>query len=325
VVAVHGGAGTPRGGVIEDEAPYHAALAAAVARGFAALSAGAGALGAAQAAVEQLEDCPLFNAGRGSVLAADATVEMDAALMCGRTRRAGAVAVVRTVRHPVALARAVMERTPHVLLAGPAADRLGGEWGLETVDPRWLVTDRQRARWRATVARAPASGPRGAPAGPASTGTVGAVVVDADGHLAAATSTGGVRGQRNGRIGDSPLIGAGTYAEDGVCAVSATGHGESLVRAVAAHEVAALVHHAGHPLAYAAEAVVARAGALGGGAGLIAVAPDGALAMPFTTAVMHRGWRAGAGPVHTEVRAGGAPLPCGAGPASPPPDAPGSS
>jgi len=253
---------------VRDEAPYHRGLADALDAGWAALASG-GALDAVQAAVESLEDCPLLNAGRGSVLTGEGEVEMDAAVMVGSAGTAGAVAAVTRVRHPVALARVVMEHTPHVLIAGPGAERLAEQHGLEFCDPAWFVTERQHERWLA------------------SQGTVGAVALDANGVLAAATSTGGVQDQLPGRVGDSPLIGAGTYA-DATCAISATGHGESLIRRVAAHEVAALMAYDGLPLSDACERVVA---GIGEDAGLIAVDVHGNVAMPFNTAVMHRGLR----------------------------------
>ena len=277
-IVVHGGAGRS----VEDEAPYRAALAEALRAGASALSAGA--VAAALAAVEQLEDSPLFNAGRGSVLTSEGRVEMDAAVMCGRTGRAGAVAAVTGVRHPIALANAVMEHTPHVLLAGEGAERLAAELGLERVDPDWLVTERQRERFL-----------RGGEDGGGG-GTVGAVVLDSAGALAAATSTGGRRGQLPGRIGDSPLIGAGTYADDRV-AVSATGDGEQVMLAVAAHELAALVRHAGLDLESACAAVLRTVD----GAGLIAIDGDGNVATPFNTPAMHRGWLVGDRPVETAV------------------------
>jgi beta-aspartyl-peptidase (threonine type) len=274
VIVVHGGCGNPAGGAVRDEAPYHRGLADALEAGWAALASG-GALDAVQAAVESLEDCPLFNAGRGSVLTGDGEVEMDAAVMLGSDGSAGAVAAVTRVRHPVALARIVMEQTPHVLIAGAGAERLAEERELELCDPSWFITERQHERWLA------------------SQGTVGAVALDATGVLAAATSTGGVRDQLRGRIGDSPLIGAGTYA-DTRCAISATGHGESLIRRVAAHEVAALMAHGGLPLSDACESVVR---SIEPDAGLIAVDSHGNVALPFNTTLMHRGvLREGSGP-----------------------------
>jgi L-asparaginase / beta-aspartyl-peptidase len=282
---VHGGAG---GRVPSDEGPFHEALARALGAGWAALSA-SGALDAAQAAVEILEDAPEFNAGRGSVLTSAGTVEMDAAVAVGPDRTTGAVACVTRVRNPVRLARLVMERTPHVLVAGAGAEALAAEWGLQLEEPEWFVTAFQRERLARTSAPETAGG-----------GTVGAVARGADGVLAAATSTGGVRGQLPGRVGDSPVFGAGTYADER-CAVSATGDGEAVIRAVASYELARLVGE-GVALAEAAEAVIRdRVGSFGGSGGLIAVGADGPPALPFTTAAMHRGWRVGSGEPRTAI------------------------
>jgi L-asparaginase / beta-aspartyl-peptidase len=271
-IAVHGGAGpVPRRRL--DERAYRDALELALAAAHRALARGA--LDAVQAAVEVLEDNPLFNAGRGSVPNADGGIEMDAAVMCGRTRRAGAVAAVASARHPVRLARAVMDRTPHVLLTD--ADRLAREAGLELMDPAWFARRNQETP-----------------------GTVGAVALAGDGALAAATSTGGRRGQLAGRVGDSALIGAGTYA-DAACAVSMTGDGEPIMRAVAAHEVSALTRLAGMTLREACERVLAEVASLDGAAGLIAVDRNGNVATPFTTALMHRGWKVGDEPARTAI------------------------
>lgn len=278
-IVVHGGCGNPRGDSLRDEAGYHDALRAAVEVAGTALRRGGLALDAAQAAVESLEDAPQFNAGRGSVLTADGSVEMDAALMSGHDRRAGAVAAVTTPRNPVALARAVMDATPHLMLAGQGAERLAADCGIERMAPDWFVTDRQRERW--WKAR----------------GTVGAVVLDDDGRLAAATSTGGAAAQMPGRVGDSSLIGAGTWADDRV-AVSATGDGELIIRAAGAHRVAALVELAGLPVSDACRQVV---DSIAGEAGLIAVDRDGNIALPFNTRVMHRAQRCGDGPIETAV------------------------
>jgi beta-aspartyl-peptidase (threonine type) len=272
VIAVHGGCGNPAAGVLRDEPSYREALDESLRAGSDVLESGGSALDAVQAAVERLEDCPLFNAGRGSVLNTDGAVEMDAAVMWGASRDAGSVAAVTGVRHPVALARLVMEDTSHLMVAGQGAARLAEERGLEMCDPDWFVTERQRDRWTAAK------------------GTVGAVALDGDGHLAAATSTGGMKGQLPGRVGDSPVIGAGTYAEDGVCAVSATGDGELIVRATLAAEIAALMRLAGLPLQEAVErAVKKRLAPLRAEAGLIAVDRQGNVTMPFNTTVMHRG------------------------------------
>lgn len=269
---MHGGCGNPAAGVVRDEDAYHRALEEALAAGSGVLEGGGSALDAVQAAVCSLEDCPLFNAGRGSVLTTDGHVEMDAAVMSGADLRAGAVAGVTRVRHAVELARTVLEETPHVLLVGAGAERLAVTYGLELCEPDWFVTDRQRERWMAVK------------------GTVGAVALDGDGHLAAATSTGGVRGQLPGRVGDSPLIGAGTYADDSTCAVSATGDGELIVRALVAAEVASLMRHSGVPLEEACVRTLRdRVGPLRGDAGLIALDREGNVAMPANTTVMHRG------------------------------------
>jgi L-asparaginase / beta-aspartyl-peptidase len=284
VIAVHGGCGNPAAGVVRGEDDYHRALEEALGAGSALLEGGGSALDAVQAAVESLEDCPLFNAGRGSVLTSEGAVEMDAAVMSGADLRAGAVAAVTGVRHPVALARAVMESTPHVMLAGVGAERFAVAQGLELCEADWFVTERQRERWMAAK------------------GTVGAVALDADGHLAAATSTGGVKGQLPGRVGDSPLIGSGTFAEDGVCALSATGDGELIVRAMLAAEIAGLIRHTGLELEEACnQALKQRVLPLRGDAGLIAVDAAGNVAMPANTTVMHRGVTRNGGTPETAV------------------------
>ena len=270
VIAVHGGAGTPRSGRVRDEGGCHGALRDALAAGRAVLEEGGAALDAAEAAIRVLEDFPLFNAGRGAVPAGDGRFELDACVMDGASGLAGACANVTGVRHPVALARVVMEHTPHVLVAGSGAERLAREHELELMPADWFATDVKGTDH----------------------GTVGAVARDGQGNLAAATSTGGVRGQLEGRVGDAPLVGSGTYAANGVCAVSCTGIGETFIRAVAAHELAALMRHAGRPLAEAAAEV---AGQVEGG--LIAVDHAGGVAMPFNTALMYRGvWRHGEEP-----------------------------
>ena len=269
LVVVHVGAGNA---AIEDEAPFHGALRAAVEAAVAALEGGA--VAATVAAVRLLEDAPLFNAGRGSVPTSDGGVEMDAAVMCGRTRRAGAVAAVRTVRNPIALALAVMERSPHVMLVADGAERFADGLELERREPDWFLV------------------PRRTTPGP---GTVGAVVRDRDGHLAAATSTGGRRGQPAGRVGDSALIGAGTFADERR-AISMTGDGEAIVQAVSAHSIAL----SPAPLATACGDAIA---ALGAEAGLIAIdAADGEVAAPFNTRVMHRGWWTGGGATTVRTR-----------------------
>jgi isoaspartyl peptidase/L-asparaginase-like protein (Ntn-hydrolase superfamily) len=280
VLLVHGGAGNPRDGRLDDEPAHHDALREALLAGYELLAAGAPALDAAEAAVRSLEDSALFNAGRGSVLTADGRVEMDAAVMDGARRDAGACAAVTSVRHPVTLARAIMEKTPHTLLVAGGAEQFAADAGLELEDPSWFVTERERARH----VRADDHG------------TVGAVAFDSNGDLAAATSTGGTRGQLPGRVGDTPVIGAGTWADDHV-AVSCTGSGELFIRAALAHELAARVRYTGDPVPDAAAAVI---GGLTGEGGLIVVGKDGSFAMPFNTALMYRGHAAG-GPVQTSI------------------------
>lgn len=247
-----------------------------------------------------LESCPLLNAGRGSALNEDGRVEMDAALMCGRTLRAGAVAAVSSVEHPIALARAVMERSSHVLLAARGAERFAVRCGLEVVPEDHHVTERQLERWRRAANRGHSAGPQGAHAPPH--GTVGAVVLDRRGDLASATSTGGRRGKLHGRVGDSPLLGAGTYAENQSCAVSASGDGEPLMRAVAAYDVSRLMAYAGLNIAEACEVVVReRIEPLGGEAGVIGLDRDGNVGMPFNTGAFHRGLKVGDAPPETAV------------------------
>lgn len=283
VLVVHGGAGTitRRNLTPRLEQQYRAALQAALRAGYAALDAGGSSLDAVVAAVVVLEDSPLFNAGRGSAFNAAGEHELDAAVMDGASRKAGAVTCVRRIANPVLAARAVLERTPHALLAGAAADRFAREAGLRMVVPGYFSTpERAQALARAHRRAATTAADRH--------GTVGAVAVDRAGRLAAATSTGGYTNKMPGRIGDSPVIGAGTYA-DGVCAVSATGTGEFFMRAVLAHDVAARMHYVGETLAQATRRALARAVALGGDGGLIAVDRAGNVAMPFVSEGMYRG------------------------------------
>jgi len=251
-LVIHGGAGTILRWNLtpELEAACLAGLKTALRAGFDALRASHRenpALDAVEAAVRVLEDDPLFNAGRGAVFTADGKNELDAAVMDGRTGRAGAVAGVTTVRNPVTLARAVMERTPFVLLAGSGADALAHELGLERVDPPYFWTE---TRWKQLEAQQRREREQGVSLADAISlsednkfGTVGAVACDGRGHVAAATSTGGMTNKRYGRVGDSPLIGAGTWAEDATCAVSATGHGEYFIRLAVAHDIAARIKY----------------------------------------------------------------------------------
>ena len=286
-LVVHGGCGELRLDPAE-EAVGLSGLDAALDAGGAILGRGESALDAVEAAVRVLEDDPAFNAGRGAVLAHDGHIELDAAIMDGRERTAGAVAGLTRIRSPVAAARAVMEQSPHVMLSFGGAEEFAIAHGLEQADPSWFEIPERRRQ----LERALAGGGFDADV---KFGTVGAVAVDADGNVAAATSTGGLTAKRWGRIGDSPLIGAGTYADNRSCAVSATGSGEFFIRAAAAHEVGARMRLGGENLATAVQAVLADIAALGGSGGLIAVSPDGEAEWGFTTRGMYRGRASAAG------------------------------
>ena len=265
-----------------------AGLERALEAGAAILDRREAALDAVEAAVRVLEEDPCFNAGRGSVLTASGCIELDAAIMDGRTRRAGAVSGLRTTRAPISLARLLLERGPHVFLSGHGADDFARDSGLEQVDNDWFEVGERRRQLDELLAG-------GGFDDDVKYGTVGAVAVDIDGHVAVATSTGGLTAKRWGRVGDSPLIGAGTYADDRSAAVSATGSGEYFIRAVAAHQLAERVRIGGEPLQQALDNVLADIAALGGKGGLIAVAPDGEAAWGFTTPAMYRGMADAAG------------------------------
>ncbi|MFB9150113.1 isoaspartyl peptidase/L-asparaginase family protein [Roseovarius ramblicola] len=290
VLAIHGGAGVlPRGDMTPaKEAAYHAALDRVLAAGQAVLAADGSALDAVTAAVEALENEPLFNAGRGAVFTRDGRHEMDAAIMDGRGRKAGAVAGIAGVRNPVRLARAVMERTDHVMMAGEGALQIARDAGLAFEDDAYFFTQERWDSLQGTL-RMEADGTLDDD--PARRhGTVGAVALDRAGTLAAATSTGGMTAKRTGRIGDSPIIGAGTFADDATCAVSATGDGEAFIRLSVAHEIDARMRLARQPMPEAARQVILHdLTAIGGSGGLICVARDGTLAMPFNCDGMYRG------------------------------------
>lgn len=298
-LAVHGGAGTIARGQA-DAAPYHAGLRAALAAGEAALAQGGSALDAVVAAVRALEDEPLFNAGRGAVYTSAAQHEMDAAVMDGTTLAAGAVAGVRTLRNPVQLARTVMD-SRFVLLSGDGAEQFARDHGFEAMPPGYFHTDHRLAQLHQLQNEA--SGTMQMDHAPDPTapldetrkfGTVGAVALDSAGHLASAVSTGGMTNKHPGRIGDSPLVGAGIYANDQSCAVSATGSGEYFIRACVAHDIHARMAYAGATLEAASQAALAEVGRLGGEGGVIAVDRQGNIALPYISAGMYRGWvRAG--------------------------------
>ena len=285
-IAIHGGAGAIRRDKLSaaQRREYETGLGAALDAGAKVLAEGGSALDAVAAAVVLLEDDPLFNAGRGATFTFDGKIELDAAIMDGRDRAAGAVAGVTTVRHPVLLARAVMEQGPHVFLAGAGAERFAREHGFEAVDPAWFETPERRRQLEEFRQRKGAWFDSSV-----KYGTVGAVARDRAGHLAAATSTGGLTGKRWGRIGDSPVIGAGTYADDRGGAVSATGAGEFFIRAAVAHTISERMRLLGETVRQAADAAIGEVGALGGDGGVIVAGPDGDTAFAFNTAGMYRG------------------------------------
>lgn len=295
VLAIHGGAGTLRRAQMppEREAAYRQALHEILAQGAAQLAAGARALDVVTEAVRQLEECPLFNAGKGAVYTAAGEHELDACVMDGASLRAGALAGLRSTRNPVRAARAVLEDGRHLFYAGPAADAVAAGLGCEQVANDWFGTPERLAQLRAAQAAGAQAlldhdGQGLAERG--RFGTVGAVALDAAGHLAAATSTGGMTNKAAGRVGDSPLVGAGCYANDATVAVSCTGTGEAFIRCLAAYEVSALLAYRGLRLAEAAQMVVAeRLPQVAGEGGLIAVSATGEVAMPFNTEGMYRG------------------------------------
>jgi beta-aspartyl-peptidase (threonine type) len=270
VIAIHGGAGVMRRD--KPGAANRAGLERALEAGYEVLRTGRSSIDAVTAAVMVLEDDPLFNAARGGSLNSDGDVEMDASIMEGAKLRAGAVAAVRRIRNPVLAARAVMEKTRHVLLAGEGAERFARKQGLKLESPAYFRTARQFASLKRRNYH----------------GTVGAVALDADGNLAAATSTGGYTGKMPGRIGDSPIVGAGTYADNRACAVSGTGLGEAFIRAAVAHDMCARMRYRGVSLIAAAGAALKNVAQLGGDGGLVAVDRRGNVAMPFNSEGMYR-------------------------------------
>jgi beta-aspartyl-peptidase (threonine type) len=293
-LVIHGGAGVIERSHLsaEDEKIIRADLNRALDAGNAVLAKGGSAVDAVEAAIQIMEDSPQFNAGKGAVFNAKGGHELDAAIMEGHTRRAGAVAGVTTVRHPIALARAVMEHSPHVMLAGAGAEAFAAtQKDIERVPNSWFDTERRRKQLEDAQADEKKQAALGLPPKKGTYfGTVGAVALDAQGHIAAATSTGGMTNKKWGRVGDSPIIGAGTWADSG-CGVSGTGWGEFYIRNAVAHDICARVAYRGDSLAVAAEEVVDKiVPAAGGDGGAIALDKDGNIAMPFNTSGMYRGW-----------------------------------
>ncbi len=280
-IAIHGGAGTIQKTISEDRRKaYEDALRGAIQRGVEILARGGAALDAVEAVVRTMEDDPLFNAGKGAVFNHDGGHELDASIMDGGDLSCGAVASVTTVKNPISLARLVMEKTPHVLLAGPGAERFADETGVERVAQEYYFTQKRHDSWRREQEKEKMKEE-------AIRGTVGAVALDRAGHLAAATSTGGLTNKRFGRIGDSPIIGAGTYASDAGAAVSATGKGEEFIRNAVAFQISMLVEREGFDVGRAASQLLDDRLEPGDG-GVIALTTDGEIAMEFNTNAMPR-------------------------------------
>lgn len=304
-IAMHGGARNLAPGDYSDEelAVMRREIARALSAGHRVLAGGGTSLDAVQAAVVVLEDSPWYNAGRGAVFTNDGRNELDASLMDGRTLRAGAVAALHHVKNPIVLARAVMEKSAHVMMVGDGAEVFAREQDLELVDERYFRTER---RWRELQKALEKE--RGAPRAAARAdyfGTVGAVALDQHGNLAAATSTGGMTNKRYGRVGDSPIVGAGTYADNRCGAISATGHGEFFIRHAVAHDICARALYGKAALPAAADTVITDVlGEAGGDGGVIAMDPRGTVSMPFNTTAMFRGYAGADGVPAVAVTAG---------------------
>lgn len=295
-LVIHGGAGTIERSSMtpEKEREYRTGLERALTAGYEILKRGGSSLDATEAAVRVLEDDPRFNAGRGSVFTSAGTNELDASIMDGKTLKAGAVGSVKHIKNPIGLARLVMEKSPHVMLDCAGAEGFAKANGVQLVDPKYFFT---QERWDALQKMKAAEKQRASGDGKSFIitdqdrhGTVGAVALDKDGNLAAATSTGGTTNKMPGRIGDTPVIGAGTYANNQTCAVSCTGDGEYFIRAAAAHDVSALMQYRRLTLQEAAQTALDTVKELGGTGGLIAIDKKGEIALPFNTNGMYRGY-----------------------------------
>ena len=283
VIVVHGGAGyiNPDSFTAEDENQHKERLTAALKTGGVILENGGSALDAVESAIRIMEDSPLFNAGRGAVFNAEGINELDASFMDGKSGKAGAVANVTVIKNPISAARKVMEETKHVMLIKQGAEKFAAEQGLEIVDPSYFFTQESWDEHINDLAKKDQ----------ARRGTVGCVALDKEGNLAAGTSTGGMTNKKFGRVGDSPIIGAGTYADNNTCAVSATGHGEFFIRNVVAYDISARMKYLNEPLTECADYIINnKLKALGAGGGVIALDKNGNVAMPFNTSSMHRGF-----------------------------------
>jgi beta-aspartyl-peptidase (threonine type) len=302
VLVIHGGAGVVRHDMTPaKEKAIRAAMTLALRDGYAELEAGKSAVDAVTAALVVLEDDPNFNAGKGAVFTHDGRNELDAAIMDGDTLRAGAVAGVQRVKNPILLARAVMDKTPYVMLSGVGAEKFAQEQGISLVDPAYFRTDERWQQLQKALKEDAAKQPHADEETSRHFGTVGAVALDSQGRLAAGTSTGGMNDKRWGRIGDSPIIGAGTYANSD-CAVSGTGWGEFYMRTVAAYEICMKVTQMRIPIKRAAVVVINQEiPSMGGNGGAIALDAQGHISIPFNTDGMYRGWIGASGVPHVAI------------------------
>lgn len=299
-IALHGGAGTisPDTMTPEKYTAYIEGLKAALDKGYAVLESGGTSIDAVQAAVMSLEDCPLFNAGKGAVFNHEGKHEMDAAIMNGADKMAGAVAGITTARNPVQVARAVMDKTEHVLLSGAGADKFAAEQQLPTENDDYFYNQFRYEQWQEAVAE----GTVQLDHSEKKMGTVGAVALDKMGNLAAATSTGGMTNKKYGRVGDSPLIGAGTWADNNTCAISCTGHGELFIRSVVAYDIACLMEYKGLSLAEACHKVVMeKLVNIKGEGGLVAIDKAGNIELPFNSSGMYRALRKSDGTIEMAI------------------------
>ncbi|MEL6627467.1 MAG: isoaspartyl peptidase/L-asparaginase [Bacteroidota bacterium] len=297
VLAIHGGAGTIRKDLMtkEKDAAYRASLRAALAAGEEVLKNGGEAMDAVVAAITLMEDDSLFNSGRGAVLTSEGTAELDASIMDGQSLNAGSVAGVKTIKHPILAARLVMDSSVHVMMAGLGADTYGEMNGLEIVDNNYFITGRRKQQWEKKQEQESAAIKK-------KYGTVGAVALDQNGNLAAGTSTGGMTNKRFGRVGDAPIIGAGTYADNKSCAVSCTGHGEYFIRNVVAYQSAAQMQFSGKSLEEATNHIIHEVlPPQGGTGGLISVDKDGNVNLPFNTSGMFRGFVKAGDPIKVAI------------------------
>lgn len=306
MLVIHGGAGTiTRAGMsAEAEKQYREALEQSLRIGHAVLARGGSSMDAVEASIRFMEDSPLFNAGKGAVFTHDGRNELDAAMMDGKTKKAGSIAGVTIIRNPITAARAVMEKSEHVMMVGRGAEMFATTMGLDIVDPTYFWTER---RWKALqqkLVEEEGKKPKAELGFPDEKkfGTVGAVALDRSGNLAAGTSTGGMTNKKFGRVGDVPIIGAGTYAENESCAVSATGHGEFFIRWTVAYDIAALVKYRGLTVQQAADEVIHKKLApVKGEGGVIVLDAKGNFAMPFNSEGMYRGWIGADGVPHVEI------------------------